>query len=155
MLDRIDKKLLQILAEDSSVTATELAAMVNLSIPAVNKRIQKMKQTGIIRKFTLQTDPEAVGKPISAYMLLVLQQGAKMETLMEFIQSDPDVLECNGVTGEYDYLLKICASNVGALQKKINRLKKYGGVVKSHTLLCLSEYKNSVSVMPDAEEEET
>ncbi len=129
--------------------------MVNLSIPAVNKRIQKMKQTGIIRKFTLQTDPEAVGKPISAYMLLVLQQGAKMETLMEFIQSDPDVLECNGVTGEYDYLLKICASNVGALQKKINRLKKYGGVVKSHTLLCLSEYKNSVSVMPDAEEEET
>ena len=153
-MDCIDKKILKILSEDSSTTATELATMVNLSIPAVNKRIQKMKQTGVIRRFTLQINPEAVGKPISAYMLLVLQQGAKMETLMEYIQSDPDVLECNGVTGEYDYLLRICASNVAALQKKINRLKKHGGVVKSHTLLCLSEHKNSASVMPDAEEEE-
>lgn len=154
-MDRIDKMILQILAEDSSITATDIASMVNLSIPAVNKRVQKLKQTGVIRKFTLQTDPEMVGKPISAYMLLVLQQGAKMETLMEYIQSDPDILECNGVTGEYDYLLKLCASNVAALQKKINRLKKHGGVVKSHTLLCLSEHKNSVSAMPDAEGEET
>ncbi len=154
-MDHVDKKILQILLEDSATTATELAALVNLSIPAVNKRIQKMKKSGIIRKFTLQTNPEMVGKPISAYMLLVLQQGAKMETLMEYIQSDSDILECSGVTGEYDYILKICAANVAALQKKINRLKKYGGVVKSHTLLCLSEYKNSVSAMPDTEEEET
>ena len=153
-MDRVDKKILQILSEDSSTTATDIAVMVNLSIPAVNKRIQKMKQAGIIRKFTLQTDPERMGKPISAYMLLVLQQGGKMETLMEYIKSDPDILECSGVTGEYDYLLKLCASNVASLQKKINRLKKYGGVVKSHTMLCLSEYKNSVSVLPDAEQEE-
>lgn len=154
-MDRIDREILQILSEDSTTTATELASMVNLSIPAVNKRIQKMKQSGVIRKFTLQTDPEMVGKPISSYMLLVLQQGARMEALMEYIQSDPDILECNGVTGEYDYILKICASNVAALQKKINHLKKHGGVVKSHTLLCLSEYKNRVSVMPDTKEEET
>ena len=153
-MDHIDRKLLQILMEDSSITATEMAAMVNLSIPAVNKRIQKMKSTGVIRNFTIRTDPEAVGKPISAFMLLVLQQGAKIETLMEYIRSDSDILECSGITGDYDYLLKICAKNVSSLQKKINRLKKHCGVVKSHTMLCLAEYKNRASAMPDADEEE-
>lgn len=153
-MDHIDRKILQLLSDDASITATEISEIVNLSIPAINKRIQKMKSSGVIRRFTVQVDPEMVGKPISAFMLLVLQQGAKMETLMEYIQSDPDILECSGVTGEYDYLLKICVSNVAALQKKINRLKKYGGVVKSHTMLCLSEYKNRTSAVPDVDEEE-
>lgn len=153
-MDHIDRKILQILSQDSSTTATEMATMVNLSIPAINKRIQKLRNSGIIRRFTIQVDPEMVGKPICAFMLIVLQQGAGMENLMEFIQSDPDILECCGVTGEYDYLLKICAPNVTALQKKINHLKKNGGVVKSHTMLSLTEFKYRISALPDTEYEE-
>lgn len=153
-MDHIDRQILQILSQDSSTTATEMATMVNLSIPAINKRIQKLRNSGIIRRFTIQVDPEMVGKPICAFMLIVLQQGVGMENLMEFIQSDPDILECSGVTGEYDYLLKICAPNVAALQKKINHLKRNGGVVKSHTMLSLTEYKYRISALPDAEKEE-
>lgn len=150
-MDHIDRKILQILSKDASITATEMTSMVNLSIPAINKRIQKLKDSGVIRRFTIQVDPEMVGKPICAFMLIVLQQGAGMDSVMEFIQSDPDILECSGVTGEYDYLLKICAPNVPALQKKINHLKKKAGVVKSHTMLSLTEYKYMISALPDAE----
>ena len=148
-MDHIDRKILQILSENSAATATEMVPMVNLSIPAINKRIQKLQSAGVIQKFTIVVNPEKIGKPISAYILLVLQQGAKLESLMEFIRSDPDILECAGVTGEYDYLLKVCAGDVTSLQKKINHLKKYGGVVKSHTMLSLTEYKHQVSPLPD------
>ena len=150
MLDHIDRKILQILSEDSAATATEMVPLVNLSIPAINKRIQKLTEAGVIQKFTIVVAPEKVGKPISAFILLVLQQGAKMETLMDFVRNDPDILECAAVTGEYDYLLKVCAADVASLQKKINHLKKYGGVVKSHTMLSLTEYKHQVSALPDA-----
>ena len=148
-MDAVDCRILQILSENSAATATEMVPLVNLSIPAINKRIQKLKESGVIKRFTVLVEPEAVGKPIIAYILIVLQQGANIETLMDFIQSDPDILECSGVTGEYDYLLKVCAANVGALQKKINYLKKTARVVKSHTMLCLTEYKNSISPLPD------
>ena len=148
-MDHIDRKILQILSENSAATATEMVPIVNLSIPAINKRIQKLHSAGIIQKFTIVVNPEKIGKPISAYILLVLQQGAKLEALMEFIRSDPDILECAGVTGEYDYLLKVCAADVASLQRKINHLKKYGGVVKSHTMLSLTEYKHQVSALPD------
>lgn len=153
-MDRIDRKILQILSQNAAATATEMVPLVNLSIPAINKRIQKLQESGVIKRFTVLVDPESVGKPILAFMLIVLQQGARMETLMDFIQSDPDILECCGVTGEYDYLLKVCAANVGALQKKINYLKKTAGVVKSHTMLSLTEYKHAVSALPDEVEEE-
>jgi len=152
-MDQIDKKIVQMLSKNASMTATEMAPQVNLSIPAINKRIQKLRDSGVIRRFTIQVDPESVGKPICAFILIVLQQGARMETLMDFIQSDPDILECCGVTGEYDYLLKVCASSVGALQKKINYLKKTAGVVKSHTMLSLTEYKHAVSALPDEVDE--
>lgn len=148
-MDRTDRRILQILSENSAATATEMVPLVNLSIPAINKRIQKLQEAGIIRRFTILVDPEAVGKPISAFILLVLQPGAQVETLLEYVCRDPDILECCGITGEYDYLLKVCAASMGALQKKINYLKKNAGVVKSHTMLTMTQYKRTVSALPD------
>lgn len=148
-MDQIDRKILQILSENAAVTATEMVPIVNLSIPAINKRIQKLQRSGVIRRFTVQIDPAKVGKPICAFILIVLQNGSKIDSLMDYVHSDPDILECCGVTGEYDYLLKVCAPDVGALQKKINHLKKAGGVIKSHTMLSLTEYKYVVSALPD------
>lgn len=152
-MDQIDKKILHILSENASITATEMVPLVNLSIPAINKRIQKLQKAGVIQRYTLQVDHTKVGKPICAFILIVLQNGSKMDALMEYVHSDMDILECCGVTGEYDYLLKVCASDVSMLQKKINHLKKVGGVIKSHTMLSLTEYKHIVSALPDPEKD--
>lgn len=149
-MDDIDRKILSILSENSVATATEMMSQVNLSIPAINKRIQKLQSSGVIQKFTVLVDPAKIGKPIIAYILVVLQQGAKVETIMDFVRSDPDILECSGVTGEYDYIMKVCAADVPSLQKKINSLKRSAGVVKSHTMLSLTEYKYEVAAQPDA-----
>lgn len=152
-MDQIDRKLLQILSQNAAATATEMVPQVNLSIPAINKRIQKLQKSGVIRRFTVQVEPAKVGKPICAFILVVLHRSSQMDSLMEYIQSDPDILECYGITGEYDYMLKVCTADVASLQKKINHLKKVSGVVKSHTMMTLMEYKNDVSALPDADEE--
>ena len=111
-MDQTDRKILRILAENAAVTATEMVPQVNLSIPAINKRIQKLRESGVIRRFTVLVEPEAVGKPITAFILIVLQPGTGLERLMTYVRSDSDILECCGVTGEYDYLLKVCAASV-------------------------------------------
>lgn len=153
-MDQIDRKLLQILSQNAAATATEMVPQVNLSIPAINKRIQKLQKTGVIRRFTIQVEPTKVGKPICAFILVVLHRSSQIDSLMEYIQSDPDILECYGITGEYDYMLKVCTADVASLQKKINHLKKVSGVVKSHTMMTMMEYKNEVSALPDAAQEE-
>lgn len=148
-MDEIDAKILRILSENADATATEMMAQVNLSIPAINKRISKLRQSGMIRQFTILVDPEKVGKSIQAFILVVLQQPSGAAKLMEYIQSDPDILECYAVTGEYDYIIKVCARDVEQLEEKLNLLKQQKGVAKSYTMLSLMEQKFRACILPD------
>ena len=150
-MDSIDKLILKILAENAMASATEIGAAVNLSIPAVNKRIQKMREGGVIRSFTVLTDGKRVEKPICTFVMLTVKYGSGVDALHEFIGRDPDVLECYAVTGDYDYILKICAKDVEALEEKLLALKKQNGVLKSYTMLALMEHKLSPAALPDAE----
>ena len=150
-MDSIDKKILKILSKDASVSASEISNEINLSIPAVNKRILKMKKDKIIRNFTVITDEKKVEKPIIAFIFLVLQYGDGVEKLLHHIQNDADILECYAITGEYDYLIKVCAKDVKALEDKLLDLKKKKGVIKSHTMLSLMEHKFSPTILPDEE----
>jgi len=153
-MDEIDGKILRILSENADTTATEMMAKVNLSIPAINKRISKLRQSGLIRQFTILVDPDKVGKPIQAFILVVLHQPSSAAKLTEYIKSDPDILECYAVTGEYDYIIKVCARDVGQLEEKLNLLKQQKGVAKSYTMLSLMEHKYRACILPDQNSEE-
>ena len=148
-MDEIDAKLLRILSENADATATEMMTQVNLSIPTINKRISKLRQSGVIRQYTILVDPDKVGKPIQAFILVVLQQPSGASKLTEYIKSDPDILECYAVTGEYDYIIKVCARDVEQLEQKLNLLKQQKGVAKSYTMLSLMEHKYRACILPD------
>lgn len=150
-VDQIDKKLLHLLAENADITATELVPIVNLSIPAINKRIARLKETGVITRVAALTDAKKVGKPVVVFVLVVLGQFSSASQLMEYVQQDADVLECFAVTGEYDYLLKICASDIDALEQKLLELKRNKGISKSYTLITLMQNKFSPVPLPDLE----
>ena len=147
-MDNTDKKIIRILARDASITSTEISERVNLSVPAVNKRIQKLEKEGVITKHTILTDEAKVGKPIIAFVLIVLQSATGIETLLKYVEEDSDVLECHAVTGEYDYLIKVCASDIHELENKLLHMKKQKGVVKSHTMLSLMKTKQNATVIP-------
>lgn len=151
-MDEIDAKILEILSERADATATEISRDVNLSVPAINKRIRKLQSDGIIRRFTVLTDGKRVGKSIMAFILVVVQPGAGMEALLDYVAHDADILECFAVSGEYDYLLKVCAADVQALEEKLLLMKRHKGVVKSHTMLSLMEYKFCPTVLPSADQ---
>ncbi len=147
-MDEIDAKILEILSVHADATATEISEQVNLSVPAINKRIRKLRQEGVICRFTVQTDGKRVGKPILAFVLVVVRPGTGVDALLNYVAQDADILECFAVTGEYDYLLKVCAADVQALEEKLLRMKRQEGVVKSHTMLSLLEYKSCPTVLP-------
>lgn len=151
-MDAIDKKILHILAANAYATRTAIGEAVGLSVPAVNKRIAKLREKGVIKSFTVLTDPVEVEKPIIAYVLLVIQYGASVDKILSYVNQDPDILECQAVTGEYDYIIKICAASVEAFEAKLLHLKKQQGVLKSHTMLCLQAHKCKPAVLPDQEE---
>lgn len=153
-MDITDKKILKILSESANATATEIGHFVNLSVPAVNKRILRLQKEGIIHHFTIVTNPKKLNKTITAFVFIVMQYGENIKSLLEYAHNEPDILECYSVTGEYDYMLKICAKDIEALEEKILRIKKKKGVMKSHTMLSLMEHKCHPTVLPDMEDKE-
>lgn len=147
-MDSIDAKILKILSNDADVTATEISERINLSVPAINKRIQKLKKDGMIRRFTVLTNGKNIGKPIMAFVLLVVQAGRQGEPFLDYVKNDDDILECFSVTGEYDYLIKVCAADMESLKNKLSQIKLHNGVVKSHTMISLLEQKFSPTILP-------
>ena len=153
-MDITDKKILKILSCDASITATEISRKVNLSVPSVNKRILRLQNEGIIDYFSIVTNPKKLDKTITAFVFIVMQYGDSIKSLLEYADAEPDVLECYAVTGEYDYMLKICAKDIESLEEKILKIKNKKGVMKSHTMISLMEHKFVPTVLPDMDEEE-
>lgn len=152
-MDIIDKKILSIVSEDAGASATRIGEDVGLSIPAVNKRLARLRSEGIIRTETVITDPKKVGKPIVAFILIVVKYGDNIETFLEYMKNEPDVLECYAVAGEYDYLIKVCAVDVEELESKLLYIKSRKGVIKSYTMLGLMEHKFKATVLPELDSE--
>ena len=148
-MDITDKKILTILSENANITASEISTLVNLSVPAVNKRILRMQKEGVINFFTIVTNPKKLDKTITAFVFIVMQYGDSIKSLLEYANNEPDVLECYSITGDYDYMLKICAKDIESLEAKILNIKNKRGGMKSHTMISLMEHKFSPTVLPD------
>lgn len=148
-MDAIDKQLLHILAADSSTTATDISAQIHLSIPAINKRITKLRKSGVIQTFTVQVDPRRIGKSVQAFILLVVSEYAQTKELFDFVNSQKDVIDCYAITGEYDYLIKIYTKDIDSLEDILLKLKEKRCVSKSHTMFALMEHKHVSGPLPD------
>ena len=148
-MDQINAKIIRELSQNADVTATELSQKLHFSVPAVNKRIRSMKDEGIIKNFTIITDNKKIGKPIVAFILIVLKSIEHAEAFFEYVESDRDILECYAITGEYDCLLKVCAASVEDLDQKLSILKTRNGVMKSYTMLSLTTHKYAPTVLAD------
>ena len=147
-MDVIDKEILRYLAENSTSSASQLSGKVNLSVPAINKRIAKLKAGGVINKFSIVTQAKLVGKPIIAFILITLNSYTGSEELIKLIESDPDFLELYAITGEYDYIAKVCAASIEELEEKIILIKNKKCVNKSNTLMGLMEHKFESAALP-------
>ena len=151
-MDQIDKSILHILANDAGAQTLEISRAVNLSVPATNKRIARMKKDGVIVANTVLTDGEKVGKPVLAFIFVVLQYAEGVTAFLDFVQKEQDILECYAISGGYDYILKVCAEDIKKLEQKLLTIKGHKGVVKSQTMISLMEHKCKPTVLPDMEE---
>lgn len=148
-MDITDKKILEILANNANTTATEIGEKVNLSVPAVNKRILRLQNEGVIERFSIVTNSTKVEKSIIAFVFIVMKYGESVKSLLKFAEQERDITECYSITGEYDYVLKISAKDIESLENKILEIKNIKGVIKSHTMISLMEHKFSPAILPD------
>lgn len=124
-MDKIDKQILDILQANSRTPLKAIAEQVFLSSPAVSIRIEHLEQQGIIKGFVTSIDQHKLGYHITAFINLAMDPDLKPE-FYPFIQKEPNVLECNCVTGEYSMLLKVAFPSTMDLDVFIGKLQQFG-----------------------------
>jgi Lrp/AsnC family leucine-responsive transcriptional regulator len=132
-MDELDWRILEELQRDGRVSYTELGRRVSLTAPAVAERVRRLEEAGVIRGFHADVDAARVGFPITAFVRWT-SSGPDCSHLGEVAKEIPEIVECNRVTGEASYVLKILARSVGHLERLIDGLMPYGSTTTSVVL---------------------
>ena len=148
-MDLIDIKILEVLQENARVSISDLSKKVNLSLSAVSERLKKLENSKIISKYTMILEPKLMGKDLSVIISIGLESTSDTQSFLDFVQSEPEILECHYITGEYDYMLKVTTTNTHTLEMIMNRIKSFNGIKRTQTNVILSTTKLHHSVSPE------
>ncbi len=138
-LDAVDRRLVEALRADGRMSVNELAARVNVSRATAYQRLARLRETGVIRRFTVDVDPRRLGLPLAALVLVTVVQHAWRE-VGERLRRLPGVEWLALSTGSFDYVLLVRAPDVDHLRDVIlDGLQSIEGVQSAQTLLLLDE----------------
>ena len=149
-MDATDKKLLQFLQEDSKKTTKELSLKLNLSVTAVYERIKKLEREEIISKYVVLLNRNKIQKGFVVFCHLKLMQHTK-EFIAQFekeVVQLNEVLECFHVSGDYDYILKICVENMQEYREfMVTKLTTLQHIGSTHSTFMIGEVKNTTAFL--------
>ncbi len=140
-LDDTDRKILELLQRDARMTNAAVAAEVGLTAPSVFERVRKLEQRGVIRRYTIDVDPAAVGRTMTAFIRFTAATDEKYGPGVEAVSCDPDVLELYNVAGEDCFIIKTRVSDPGELHILLNRIRSRLTVLRSVTMIALATLK--------------
>jgi Lrp/AsnC family leucine-responsive transcriptional regulator len=136
-VDNIDRKIIGALQDDGRMSTTELAAHVSLSISATSERLRRLRESGLIERFTIVVDQARAGRPIQAIVDVRLEPSVDYDDVDAAIAELDAVVNAVHVTGRFEYQLSVATRDVAELDRLLTTLKNDLGAQETNTLLVL------------------
>jgi DNA-binding Lrp family transcriptional regulator len=147
-LDDLDKQILAALVADARGTYAEIGAAVGLSAPAVKRRVDRLRASGVITGFSAKVDPATVGWTTEAYVELFCRGRTSPADIRAAVSKHPEVIDACTVTGEADALLHIMASDVRHFEEVVERIGAEPFVVRTRSVIVLSRLVHRLDLLP-------
>lgn len=145
-LDKIDRKILDILQSNAKITNAQLAQEIGLSPAPTLERVKKLENSGIIKSYHAKLDPEKVGLGVNTFVMVSLK-GHNKDNIDKFISSIEkidEIIECHHLTGSSDFILKIISQDISTYQKlMLERVSNINVVDNMQSMVILSTFKDS------------
>ncbi len=124
MIDRLDRKILQILQEDATIPVAEIGRRVGLSTTPCWRRIQKLEEDGVILRRVAVLDPRKVNAKVTVFVSITTSQHNEewLKRFAEVIRDVPEVVEFYRMSGQVDYLLRVVVPDIEAYDAFYKRL---------------------------------
>ena len=135
-IDALDGRLIALLTREPRIGVLECSRRLGVARGTVQARLDRLQERGVIRGFGPQVDPAALGYPVTAFATLEISQGQGRE-VREHLAAIPEVLEMHTTTGRGDMLCRIVARSNADLQRVIDRVVGFDGIVRASTTIAL------------------
>ena len=149
-LDQTDRRILGILQTEPGIKATEIGERIGLSQSACWRRIQRLRDDGVIKDQPAILDREKVGLStmVFAHVKLTSHGRGNLTDFAEAVRQFPEVLDCYVVLGNVDFLLRIVAEDIKDYERFMyEKLSQLPGVQEVNSSIALSEIKHT-TVLP-------
>ncbi|BBY98674.1 AsnC family transcriptional regulator [Mycolicibacterium fallax] len=137
-LDATDEQILAALTDNARATFAEIGARVNLSAPAVKRRVDRLLDLGVIRGFTTVVDRSALGWHTEAYVQVYCQGAIAPAELRRAWEDIPEVLSAATVTGTADAILHVLARDMQHLESALERIRSRADLKRSESIVVLT-----------------
>lgn len=143
-IDKIDRKILQLLQVDGRIASVDLAERVGLSATSTGERLKRLQKDGYIIGFGAKLDPHLLDLPLLVFVEVSLDKTTPdiFDKFAVAVRHAPEVLECHMVAGGFDYLVKTRVADIAAYRKFLgNVLLTLPGVKETRTYAVMEEVK--------------
>jgi DNA-binding Lrp family transcriptional regulator len=137
-LDDIDQQIVALLREDARASFAEIGASVGLSAPAVKRRVDRLRTSGVITGYAAVVDPSALGWTTEAYVEVFCQGKTTPAMIAAAVSRHPEVVDACTVSGEADALVHVVAADMRHFEEVLERIGAEKFVVRTKSVLVLS-----------------
>src|SRR4029453_8278780 len=138
-LDPLDARLLALLHDEPRIGVLELSRRLAVARGTVQARLDKLISRGAIKGFGPDVVPAAIGFGVTSFVTLEISQRYGHDAVAEHLAEIPEVLEAHTITGSGDILCRIVARANADLQRVIDQIVGYEGIVRASTIIALAE----------------
>ncbi len=147
-LDRYDREILQVLQEDACIAVADLSERVGLTASPCWRRMQKLKELGVIRKQVALLDPAHLDLDVTVFIMVKTNQHriAWFQSFHRLVSAMPEVVEFYRVTGTTDYLLKVVVSDIRAYDRVYKALIKGAELADVTSMFAMEQIKYTTAL---------
>lgn len=136
MLDDTDRALIGALKMNSRASVTTLAAELGLARITVKKRLERLSETGTIKRFTIDLEDPGSGDLIHAIMLVEVQ-GSLTRSVISQLRKMPEISSLHSTNGAWDLVARLETTSLAEFDRALRRVREVAGVSNSETCLLL------------------
>ncbi len=138
LLDQTDHAIIAALMSDARASFAEIGQAVSLSAPAVKRRVDRLRSSGVIKGFTAVVDPAAVGGTTEAFVELFCTGRTTPAQIAAAARRHPAVIGAYTVSGEADALVHLRAADIPRLEQALERLRSENFITSTRSMIVLS-----------------
>ena len=147
-MDAVDQRIVALLVADARSSFAEIGDKVSLSAPAVKRRVDRLRSSGVIKGFTAVIEPAAVGWTTEAFVELFCTGRTTPAQITVATRRHPEVIGAYTVSGEADALVHLRAADIGHLEQALERLRAEPFVTSTRSMIVLSRLVETPTAVP-------